>query len=61
MKLERTMLAANVRHDSRVIAPSALVVERDHALGRAAHVRHDEADTRIKFFGMPLDLNTNSG
>jgi hypothetical protein len=39
-----------------LLARAALVVERDHALGRAAHVRHDEADARIKFFGMPLDL-----
>src|SRR5262249_12486977 len=39
-----------------LFAGAALVVERDHALGRAAHVRHDEADARIKFFGMPLDL-----
>ena len=49
-------MAANVRHDSRVhlIAPlalldallarPALVVESNDALGRAAHVRHDEAD-----------------
>src|SRR5262249_56128422 len=33
--------------------------ERDHAVGRAAHVRHDEADARIKFFGMPLDLGND--
>jgi hypothetical protein len=62
-------LAANVRHDSRVhlilafldplLARAALVVERDHTLGRAAHVRHDEADARIKFFGMPLDLGNH--
>ena len=61
-------MAANVRHDSRVhlIAPlplldpllarPALVVESNDALGRAAHVRHDEADAGIKFAGMPLDL-----
>ncbi len=62
-------MAANVRHDSRVhlilafldplLARAALVVERDHTLGRAAHVRHDEADARIKFFGMPLDLGNH--
>ena len=61
-------MAANVRHDSRVhlIAPvpsldpllarAALVVESNDALGRATHVRHDEADARIKFFGIPFDL-----
>ena len=42
-----------------MLARAALVVERDHALGRAAHVRHDEADARIKFFGMPLDLGNH--
>src|SRR5262247_2707818 len=42
-----------------LLARAALVVERDHALGRAAHVRHDEADARIKFFGMPLDLGNH--
>src|SRR5262249_16279214 len=42
-----------------LLARGALVVERDHALGRAAHVRHDEADARIKFFGMPLDLGNH--
>jgi hypothetical protein len=60
-------LAASVRHDSRVhlIAPlpsliqartSAFVVEGNDALGGAAHVRHDEADARIEFTRMPLDL-----
>src|SRR5262249_32810922 len=39
-----------------LLARPALVVERDHALGRAAHVRHDEADAGIKFSGMPFDL-----
>src|SRR5262249_31327415 len=39
-----------------LLARAALVVERDHALGRAAHVRHDEADAGIKFSGMPLDM-----
>jgi hypothetical protein len=42
-----------------LLARAALVVERGHALGRAAHVRHDEADARIKFFGMPLDLGNH--
>src|SRR5215472_9415989 len=42
-----------------LLASPALVVERNDALGRAAHVRHDEADARIKFFGMPLDLGDN--
>src|SRR5262252_705188 len=42
-----------------LFARAALVVERDHALGRAAHVRHDEADARIKFSGMPLDLGNH--
>src|SRR5262245_21822654 len=32
-----------------LLAGAALVVECDHALGRAAHVRHDEADARIQF------------
>jgi hypothetical protein len=30
--------------------------ESDDALGRAAHVRHDEANMGIKLSGMPLDL-----
>src|SRR5215469_241569 len=42
-----------------LFACAALVVERDHALGRAAHVRHDEADARTKFFGMPFDLGNH--
>src|SRR5262245_57330235 len=42
-----------------LLARATLVVERDHALGRAAHVRHDEADAGIKFSGMPLDLGDN--
>src|SRR5262245_5073226 len=42
-----------------LLARATLVVERDHALSRAANVRHDEADARIKFFGMPLDLGDN--
>src|SRR5262249_7904229 len=32
---------------------------RNDALGRAAYVRHDEADAGIKFSGMPLDLGDN--
>ena len=39
-----------------LLACAALVVEGDDALGRAAHVRHDEANTGIKLSGMPLDL-----
>ena len=39
-----------------LLARAALVVERDHALGRAAHVRPDEADARIKFLGGHLTL-----
>jgi hypothetical protein len=31
-----------------LLARAALVVERDHALGRATHVRHDEPDAGIK-------------
>src|SRR5262244_3950896 len=42
-----------------LLARPALVVESDHALGRAARVRHDEADAGIKFSGMPLDLGDN--
>src|SRR5215472_13223333 len=42
-----------------LLARPALVVEGNGALGRAAHVRHDEADARIKFSGMPLDLGDN--
>jgi hypothetical protein len=37
----------------------ALVLECNDALGRAAHVRHDEADAGVKFSGMPLDLGDN--
>jgi hypothetical protein len=40
----------------RGIACPALVVEGNDALGRAAHVRHDEADARIEFARMPFDL-----
>src|SRR5262249_34348081 len=42
-----------------LLACPALVVERNDALGRAAHVRHDEADARIQFARMPLDLGDN--
>src|SRR5262245_42833620 len=42
-----------------LLARPALVVESNDALGRAAHVRHDEADAGIKFSGMPLDLGDN--
>src|SRR5258705_12355515 len=42
-----------------LFARPALVVESNDALGRAAHVRHDEADAGIKFSGMPLDLGDN--
>ena len=37
----------------------ALVVEGDHPLGRAAHVRHDEANPGIKLARMPLDLGNH--
>jgi hypothetical protein len=54
-------LAANVRHGNRVhlIAPLPSLIHCSHgndALGRAAHVRHDEADAWIQFARMPLDL-----
>ena len=39
-----------------LLACAALVVEGDDALGRAAHVRHDEANAGIKLSRMPLDL-----
>src|SRR6516162_61778 len=42
-----------------LLARPALVVESNDALGRAAHIRHDEADAGIKFSGMPLDLGDN--
>src|SRR5262249_54152702 len=42
-----------------LLARPALVVESNDALGRAAHVRHDEADAGINFSGMPLDLGDN--
>jgi len=37
-----------------LFARPALVIERNDPLGRAAHVRHDEADARIQFARMPL-------
>src|SRR5262249_25371096 len=42
-----------------LLARPTLVVESNDALGRAAHVRRDEADAGIKFSGMPLDLGDN--
>src|SRR5262249_2217694 len=42
-----------------LLARPALVVECNDPLGRAAHVRHDEADAGIKFSGIPLDLGGN--
>src|SRR5215813_6169312 len=42
-----------------LLARPALVVESNDALGRAAHVRHDEADAGIKLSGMPRDLGDN--
>ena len=42
------------------LAHPALVVDSNDALGRAAHVRHDETDAGIKLSGMPLDLGDNS-
>src|SRR5262249_33147447 len=42
-----------------LLARPALVVKSNDAFGRAAHVRHDEADAGIKFSGMPLDLGDN--
>src|SRR5256884_5220907 len=42
-----------------LLARPALVVESNDALGRAAHVRHDEADARIKFARVPLDFGND--
>ena len=42
-----------------LFARPPLVAESKGALGRAAHVPHDEADTGIKFSGMPRDLGDN--
>ena len=45
-----------------LFARPALVIERNDPLGRAAHVRHDEADARIQFARMPLkDLPAAGG
>src|SRR5262245_2542281 len=43
-----------------LLARPALVVEGNDAIGRAAHVRHDEADARIKLSRMPLDLGDHT-
>src|SRR5262249_32633090 len=43
-----------------LLSRAALVVEGDDALGRAAHVGHDEADAGIKFARMPLYLGDHS-
>ena len=40
----------------RLFAGAALVVERDDALGRSRQVGDNEADTRVKLIGVPLDL-----
>jgi hypothetical protein len=65
-------LAANVRHDNPrpldrafafldpLLARPALVIEGNHTLGRARQVGDDEADARIKFARMPLDLGDHS-
>src|SRR5215471_21820240 len=42
-----------------LLARPPLVVESNDALGRAAHIPHDEADAGIKFSGMPLSLGDN--
>jgi hypothetical protein len=39
-----------------VLCRAALVVEGDDTLGRPSQVGDDEADTRVKFARMPLDL-----
>jgi hypothetical protein len=38
---------------------SRLVVEGDNPIGRARQVGDDEADARIKFARMPLDLGNH--
>src|SRR5215467_2928151 len=43
-----------------LLARPALVVEGNDSLGWAAHVRHDEADARIKLSRMPLDLGDHT-
>ena len=63
-------MAAKEWHDSRVhdrplalldplLARAALVVEDDDVLGAPRHVGNDEADARIKFARMPLDLGND--
>jgi hypothetical protein len=44
-----------------LLARSALVVEGNDALGRAAQVRHDEADAGIKFSGCHSTLAMTLG
>src|SRR5262245_11388432 len=43
-----------------LLACSAFIVEGNDIFGGPRHVRHDEADTRIKFSGMPFDLGDDS-
>ena len=43
-----------------LFAGAAFVVERDDILGRPRHVGDDEADARIKFARMPLDLGDHA-
>jgi pimeloyl-ACP methyl ester carboxylesterase len=42
-----------------LFARPALIIEGDDPVGRARQVGDDEADARIKFAGMPLDLGDN--
>src|SRR5262245_2388676 len=42
-----------------LLASAALVVEGDDPLRRPCHVGDDEADTRIKLSGMPLDFRNH--
>ena len=42
-----------------LLSGPTLVVEPDHITGPPSQVRHDEADTRIQFPSMPLDLHHN--
>ena len=39
-----------------LLGRAALVIEGDHALGRAGQIGDDEADARIEFAQMPFDL-----
>src|SRR5262249_9498736 len=43
-----------------LLARPALVVEGDDIFGGPRHVRHDEADARIKFARMPFDLGDDA-